>query len=1491
MGVYKEIPKADGSGITTFYRLSTDNATVETTSTGSTETMFDYNNVLNKPSINDVVLIGNKTSADLGLQPAGNYITEIPEEYIIESELEAKDYATKTYVLEQLNNTEHFHREIVDALPLTGKDNVLYLVAKKGTDKDIYNEYIWTGTDYELLGTTAVDLSDYYKKSEVDNLIDTRVKKETDKGLSTNDYTTAEKTKLASLENYDDTELRTAVSNLHNYDDTQVRNNIAGLDTRLDVIEPRVDLLEDQIPQKLEAVRLIKSGDYWEWKDAHDNTLSYNIARNRLAQDHVILILEQLDNDGKTIPADYKVEGDRIKIVYKDLDDLCHELYMGPHDYDTVTGGPVITVSNATESRWNSLKIEGKSEQEATTGKNLYNFKDTSNVGDHTSANDDGWITSTYDNSNGTSTKFNNYFTHDLNIKPNTKYLLILEVKTVSGNGNVYPVSDSSQSGQFNNEKLYPFSSLKAGGIYIDTITSKSTFPSDNVGIRSFVSWTKGLSGSITFRLSVLEDTTVTPETFVYEPYTGGQPSPNPYYPQKIKTIKGIRNLFDGILTLGGINNNTGDYITTNNSVMGEQYIEVFPNTEYTISTDKTYSVFVHFYDSNKNQISYDNTLNTPRTLKTPENCSYIRLRTRQSENITNLSSKIQLEEGSTAHPYVPYGNYLRIDNVGKNLYNFKDIAYIKDGITTDDGWITITADNTSGTSTIFKNYYTKNLNLKTNTNYAIVMEVKNVSTTGSSNMYVTGVFKTEGQFASQTTHALSSLSNNTIKVDTVSTRSSFTNINYGLRTFLSVAAGVKSTITFRLSVLEDTTVTPETFKYEPYRNNITYINMGDEKLCSIGDVKDSLSVDLDSGIVTKQVKIGKVVLDGSENWADDRPATNSYRYYIRLVNASQSDTTNNLAYCSHFALLPQAGTVTSIGFTIINSTLYIRLSTTGNDLADFKTWLKEQYDNGTPVTVYYILTEPHEDQVTILSQDTLGKLAFLNDGSNTVTFNFGDVTPTNNITIGYDTNTNYNEDIILGTDTHYREPVANIAALPTKAELGEIRKTLDTNDLFLYDGTAWIPTDKGVAIDLSNYLAKNNTVAYKPSTDYNPATKKYVDDSIKDLLIPTKTSQLINDSGFVLKTANDLTNYYNKSNTYNKAEVNALVNQGGGGSQTTITLNGVATTTPTFYAPVAGGVAGQVLTSTGSSAPTWGTLSYNEITGTPSLSTVAISGNYSDLSNKPTIPTKTSQLTNDSNYTTLYSVENNYADGTTICGWATTAPDGTNMTTEYGMTPSEASSITAGKKYEWQSRVSFSGMNYGVCYYASHDRGTADDGTSYNYVSAKIGNGTDWVSFCWDNSTVYSGTTWPGASGGKACFAGDTLVWTPEGEKKIKDIQIGDRVMSINIEKDIIEPREITKLVNHEEEEILVITTKDGTIEVTGSHPFYEKKKGKANARILEVGDELMDDKFGLHKITKIETKAFNDTVYEIVVDSTHNYFIGKKHIRVFNEPSVIKD
>ena len=67
----------------------------------------------------------------------------------------------------------------------------------------------------------GAELIDYYKKTEIDELLGKKVSIEDGKGLSTNDYTTVEKEKLASLENYDDSAIREHITNSE-----QVINNI-----------------------------------------------------------------------------------------------------------------------------------------------------------------------------------------------------------------------------------------------------------------------------------------------------------------------------------------------------------------------------------------------------------------------------------------------------------------------------------------------------------------------------------------------------------------------------------------------------------------------------------------------------------------------------------------------------------------------------------------------------------------------------------------------------------------------------------------------------------------------------------------------------------------------------------------------------------------------------------------------------------------------------------------------------------------------------------------------------------------------------------------------------------------------------------------------------------------------------------------------------------------------------------------------------------------
>ena len=78
----------------------------------------------------------------------------------------------------------------------------------------------------------GTDLSNYYTKSETDNKLNTKVDKVTGKGLSTNDYTTVEKNKLATLSNYDDTAIKQQI--------TDIETSIGDINTVLDSINGEI---------------------------------------------------------------------------------------------------------------------------------------------------------------------------------------------------------------------------------------------------------------------------------------------------------------------------------------------------------------------------------------------------------------------------------------------------------------------------------------------------------------------------------------------------------------------------------------------------------------------------------------------------------------------------------------------------------------------------------------------------------------------------------------------------------------------------------------------------------------------------------------------------------------------------------------------------------------------------------------------------------------------------------------------------------------------------------------------------------------------------------------------------------------------------------------------------------------------------------------------------------------------------------------------------
>ena len=325
---------------------------------------------------------------------------------------------------------------------------------------------------------------------------------------------------------------------------------------------------------------------------------------------------------------------------------------------------------------------------------------------------------------------------------------------------------------------------------------------------------------------------------------------------------------------------------------------------------------------------------------------------------------KAQIEEGSVATPYVPY-NSLEFKVEGKNKFNVQDTNNVTEGITVDnEGWITVTGDNTDGTATKYFNYYTNNLNLKTGTNFNVIAEVKNVSGTGNASFV--SVNSSSQQFKTNFYRNFSVLANNTIYNSINETSDEFLG-NTGLRTFISFSAGQSGSITFRLSLLEDTTITPENFDYEPYKSQVATFPLGNQKLME-GSYLD------DEGIHRARKQ---VVFDGSEIWSKDENKDNSTDYfYIRNIGINTNNI--NSVICDYFkkgSSNVQGFWATTVFCITINKTATGIVSSDTKDqrVAKWKTWLSEH-----PITVEYELSEEETVPYTAEQQEAWEKIKAL---------------------------------------------------------------------------------------------------------------------------------------------------------------------------------------------------------------------------------------------------------------------------------------------------------------------------------------------------------------------------------------------------------------------------------------------------------------------------------------------------------------------------------
>ena len=147
-----------------------------------------------------------------------------------------------------------------------------------------------------------------------------------------------------------------------------------------------------------------------------------------------------------------------------------------------------------------------------------------------------------------------------------------------------------------------------------------------------------------------------------------------------------------------------------------------------------------------------------------------------------------------------------------------------------------------------------------------------------------------------------------------------------------------------------------------------TFYQQGGMVLRKVGDYADSY--DENTNKITRRV--GVKVLDGTENWvAGGSGITGMYNLAIDNLFAEVANVSNRATpYSTHFkrstdwlSLDPRSGSI--MGYR--GSRAFIGLgygSVSQENLPAFKSWLADQYANGTPVVVYYPLETPVEESM-----------------------------------------------------------------------------------------------------------------------------------------------------------------------------------------------------------------------------------------------------------------------------------------------------------------------------------------------------------------------------------------------------------------------------------------------------------------------------------------------------------------------------------------------
>lgn len=144
------------------------------------------------------------------------------------------------------------------------------------------------------------------------------------------------------------------------------------------------------------------------------------------------------------------------------------------------------------------------------------------------------------------------------------------------------------------------------------------------------------------------------------------------------------------------------------------------------------------------------------------------------------------------------------------------------------------------------------------------------------------------------------------------------------------------------------------------------------------------------------------------------------------------------------------------------------------------------------------------------------------------------------------------------------------------------------------------------------------------------------------------------------------------------------------------------------------------------------------------------------------------------------------------------------------------------------------------------------------------------------DRAVLQLGYTQIGRITQFSCLVRGTQIQTAEGLRPVESIQIGDMVLSQDVETGELALKTVLQTTVRPPKTTLRVATEGGETQATAGHRWFVSSKGWLMTRELEPG-MLLHNATRTTRIVKVTEDVEEQKTFNLIVDGFHTYFVGK--------------